>query len=130
MMPYLRASSSVRRIELVCASLRITVTQSIFVFLIFFRLQPAPVQIAKCVTERAELFFRQRLEYFRRQQRTQLTATLLINLRNSRSDVRRFNFVAHERVLQMILQLLIKDDTRLSQAKNIEWITCFHDLSQ
>src|SRR5580692_2904370 len=30
----------------------------------------------------------------------------------------------------MIFQLLIKDDTRLSQAINIERITCFHDLSQ
>src|SRR6202790_2480684 len=30
----------------------------------------------------------------------------------------------------MIFQLLIKDTTRLSQAINIERITCFHDLSQ
>src|SRR6266853_867110 len=93
MMPYLRASSSVRRMELVCASLRITVTQSIFVFPLFFRLQTAPVQIAKRVPERVEVLFRQRLEYFRGQQGTQHTTTLLINLSNSRGNICCFNFV-------------------------------------
>src|ERR1700691_1049318 len=97
-MSYLRASSSVRRIELICASLRIVVTQSIIrpptsvgttheVLCAEGGIVPVPVHriLLGAIESAAHSHNASRqLEQFSR-------------------DIFRFNFMAHQSVVQMIL---------------------------